>query len=525
MGKKKNNFLIRTSLAFITGVCTVFFSSPVLTVDADSKTVNGVVSNNIHENDYSGTGSVDICSLVNNNNGTFSRVEFMQDIILVETYNTKCQLLSQRFVKPELQIYGGCFNGGNCNYILYGNENLSNDPKKETVRVVKYSKDWQRLGAASLYGCNTQMPFENCNVDLSEYGDNVFVRMGHRTYDGNHAVMSFSFSASSFEVRDIISSDKDTEKGCYSDSAATYIDTSDGYVVAADHSLIDPYACVVSRYDKQAGEEKFVSHVSRAYALRMENGEAKLGGFESSPQYYLAVGCGSPQDGTSPNMNVFVSSVPKNGFGSNVELAYLTGYAYGDGNTVMMPYLLKVDNDNFAVIWECRDGYGETATVNYTYIDGAGNMKGEVQAMDGCLSDCRPLLVGNTIYWYTTDGSSLKIYSIPAYASAKQKSPSVKAAQEYKGVDYSRVFDYSYYVSRYPDMRVLFEKQPEKALEHFVSVGMAEGRQGCENFNPAAYKANYADIRKAYGNNWTQYYLHFMKIGYAEGRNARNYND
>ena len=74
-------------------------------------------------------------------------------------------------------------------------------------------------------------------------------------------------------------------------------------------------------------------------------------------------------------------------------------------------------------------------------------------------------------------------------------------------------------------MRVLFEKQPDKALEHFVSVGMAEGRQGCENFNPAAYKANYADIRKAYGNNWKQYYLHFMKIGYAEGRNARNYNE
>ena len=50
---------------------------------------------------------------------------------------------------------------------------------------------------------------------------------------------------------------------------------------------------------------------------------------------------------------------------------------------------------------------------------------------------------------------------------------------------------------------------------------MAEGRQGCENFDPIAYKNNYADLRNAFGNDWKQYYLHFINYGYSEGRNAR----
>jgi hypothetical protein len=90
-----------------------------------------------------------------------------------------------------------------------------------------------------------------------------------------------------------------------------------------------------------------------------------------------------------------------------------------------------------------------------------------------------------------------------------------------KGVDYSKVYDFAYYINRYPDMRVLYANNPAGALQHFVTNGMAEGRQGCENFSPIAYKNNYADLRNAFGNDWKQYYMHFINYGYAEGRNAR----
>jgi hypothetical protein len=70
-------------------------------------------------------------------------------------------------------------------------------------------------------------------------------------------------------------------------------------------------------------------------------------------------------------------------------------------------------------------------------------------------------------------------------------------------------------------VRVLYQTDPKGALAHFVNHGMAEGRQGCENFNVFVYKANYADVRNAYGDDLKQYYLHFMNYGYAEGRSAQ----
>lgn len=38
---------------------------------------------------------------------------------------------------------------------MFGQKNEEENDSKEVIRVVKYSKDWQRLGAASLYGANT----------------------------------------------------------------------------------------------------------------------------------------------------------------------------------------------------------------------------------------------------------------------------------------------------------------------------------------------------------------------------------
>lgn len=118
----------------------------------------------------------------------------------------------------------------------------------------------------------------------------------------------------------------------------------------------------------------------------------------------------------------------------------------------------------------------------------------------------------------------MKINSIPSMPVTKTgRTAEASKAVVYKGVDYSMVYDFNYYVNSYPAIRVLYQNDPSGALRHFVEYGMKEGRKACENFDPAVYKANYADVRNAYGNDWKSYYIHFMKAGYAEGRNARTY--
>ena len=76
----------------------------------------------------------------------------------------------------------------------------------------------------------------------------------------------------------------------------------------------------------------------------------------------------------------------------------------------------------------------------------------------------------------------------------------VGAIATYNGVNYSRVYDYNYYVSHNADIKDAYGFDDEAVLAHFVSFGMQEGRQGKENFNVISYRNQYADLRRAYGN-------------------------
>ena len=99
---------------------------------------------------------------------------------------------------------------------------------------------------------------------------------------------------------------------------------------------------------------------------------------------------------------------------------------------------------------------------------------------------------------------------------------------ELDGVDYSKVYDYYYYIDRHPDLKKAFGNDDVAALKHFIKYGMKEGRRASFTFDPAAYKANYADLRKAFGTSNEsnkQYYLHYMKYGERERRNAITVED
>ena len=90
----------------------------------------------------------------------------------------------------------------------------------------------------------------------------------------------------------------------------------------------------------------------------------------------------------------------------------------------------------------------------------------------------------------------------------------------YNGIDYSLVYDYNYYISRYDDVRRVFGGDPAKTFWHFINYGMREGRQASQNFNVNAYKNRYADLQRAYGNNLPMYYRHYCIWGKREGRIA-----
>lgn len=86
------------------------------------------------------------------------------------------------------------------------------------------------------------------------------------------------------------------------------------------------------------------------------------------------------------------------------------------------------------------------------------------------------------------------------------------------GTDYSPVYDFDEYIKRYPDIRAHYGNDPVKALRHFVTYGMKEGRTGRDRFVWTYYRHNYPDLQRAFGNHAESYYRHFLKYGLREGR-------
>ncbi len=124
----------------------------------------------------------------------------------------------------------------------------------------------------------------------------------------------------------------------------------------------------------------------------------------------------------------------------------------------------------------------------------------------------------SSVHWgRVLSRNDLKSYSGTYVMTRWPKNPTV-----YNGVDYSAVYDYDFYVSKYKDIERAYGNNSEAALEHFVLYGMKEGRQAKKSFDVKAYANRYYDLRKAYKNNLVKYYQHYMNYGKKEGRKATN---
>ena len=79
-----------------------------------------------------------------------------------------------------------------------------------------------------------------------------------------------------------------------------------------------------------------------------------------------------------------------------------------------------------------------------------------------------------------------------------------------KEVDWDLLFDGDYYIQTFPILAHLYHKDKALLLQHFQTVGIHEGRQGCESFNVAAYQKNCdAKLREAFGDNYECYYFYY----------------
>lgn len=85
-------------------------------------------------------------------------------------------------------------------------------------------------------------------------------------------------------------------------------------------------------------------------------------------------------------------------------------------------------------------------------------------------------------------------------------------------VNYDSVFNADYYWSRNADLESYYGHKPHDLFNHFLLVGMDEGRQGNAEFDVNYYKSHNLDLEPHYGDDLKGYYIHYATKGKSEGR-------
>lgn len=84
----------------------------------------------------------------------------------------------------------------------------------------------------------------------------------------------------------------------------------------------------------------------------------------------------------------------------------------------------------------------------------------------------------------------------------------------YQGINYAPVYNKEYYLEHYKEVAELVGTSDEAALEYFVTEGMKQAHQGCEDFDVKVYYARYPLFD---GWEYSDLYMHYLTEGLKEG--------
>ena len=391
--------------------------------------LGGVTSNNISNNNYR---DIVYSYLYEETDGKLVRVEYVRDKgVLIESYSSDKQLLDSFIIELELTWFGGFYSGNEFNYLVFGQANYEESDSVEVLRVVRYSKNWDRLNSTSIFGANTYAPFTGGSLRMAEKDGKLYIHTCHSMYltsDGLHhqANMTFVLDSNSLEQVDANYYIANIELGYVSHSFDQFIATDDCAVYRVD--LGDSYPRAVSLTRCEIGAS--ITQVSFTNALTIQGQiganatGVSVGGLELSTNNCVIAG--NSVDQSDPETysargqrNIFVSIVSKDM--RNSEVVWLTDYSSDEGITPYTPHLVKLNEDQFLVLWEEEDVQSGAIHTRVTTINGSGVRTSDIRKTTMRLSDCKPILCQDgLVRWYVTDGNSMTMYELNPYSAITQ---------------------------------------------------------------------------------------------------------
>lgn len=359
----------------------------------------------------------------------------VKDAVAVDTYDRESfALLGTCTVPMELETFGGFFAGEKYNFMVFGQDNTEENDQKEVIRVVKYDKNFQRLGAVSIKGGEsyTSIPFDAGSLRMAENGDQLVIhtaRQRLRTEDGLNHQSQLTICVNTSEMR--VTNDLGRYQGNHvSHSFNQFVIFDGSQLVLADHGDAYPRSIVLNRTSGGSSTASFTetSVLNIPGATGANCTGVTLGGLAASSNSYLtAVNTIDHSKVTaydSFNMtglgrderDAVLLVTPKSG--SAAQQVRLTDYI-GKGLLASTPYLVKLEENRFLVLWEefAYQGDSTQATdrgARCVEVDGSGRLLGETQSLPNVRlsADCQPILLDGAVTWYINTMAGRMFYQI-----------------------------------------------------------------------------------------------------------------
>lgn len=408
--------------------CTIYVEPKTAPENSITEIKNSIkTDNNISANNYTVWSNVVKSYLMENKDGSITKVDGWGDNVSIERFISEGGFKDSRTIKKELPIFGGFFSGENHNYFVFGQKNEDESDETEVMRVVKYSKEWERISSYSVYGANTYIPFDAGSLRMTETDGKLYIHTCHEMYasDGetihHQANMTYVLNQEDMTLHDSYYDVYNFSIGYVSHSFNQFIAADENEVFRVDHGDATPRGIALTRFNK---EDK-VTDIHGMTALTIPGGwgvnstGVSVGGFALSENNCLitgnAVDCSDSENYNSyKKRNVFLSVVDKK-FEKN-EYIWVTDEKEDSPVSVGTPQLVELGDDHFMLMWEETNTDTAVVKVSSALIDGDGRIISRRSFAYCRLSDCQPIYTSEgTVKWYVTNDDSLTIYSINPY--------------------------------------------------------------------------------------------------------------
>ena len=369
----------------------------------------------------------------------FLRVEHIKNTnkTVIERYDINYNLTSQQYIADELSFFSGFYYGENYCYFVYGDYNTEKDDEKEVYRIVRYSKDFERLDSGKVLGLSQFKTADAKSIAgagnycaFAEKDNLLFIRSNVGMYNGHQSNITIVLDNNDMSTRLI-------GRGSYvSHSMAQYVEKNNqGDIVFIDHGDGYPRALAMIKYDTEADE---LGHRMTFFQIYGEEGDnctgVTLDAVSSNNDNYFVSFTSVDQDEETFNNgkgffftenSVYLSTISNDEWMYNTQRVYECNDCLAENTSI-----LKFDDNAYMLIWQIKplDYYwighiqSSSPKVCYVMFDGDGNITSNVETIEAKLSDCKPMVYGDEAYWYVTSIDGIHFCSISRNGDYREES-------------------------------------------------------------------------------------------------------